>query len=261
MVRPRSANSTLRTPFTVRLDKGSNLGPNCYDESFWKLLGENIETPRLDQSKLRSCFWQFAKSRLNLTEMKDFGSDFKDFHADNVSVLVNATVTQIETAHDGTVFSHLEVSTINNARSRVTARICVLASGTIENARLLLTSNRARKEGLGNQHDLVGRFLMDHPGTRLGHFVRVDIEKVRSLCFYTLRKDGHFRLYRHGLTFSPEIQAEEKLLNAAIYLLAEISPDDPVDALKRLARFTSKKPFADILPLITSIGLLSKALL
>jgi hypothetical protein len=101
---------------------------------------------------------------------------------------------------------------------------------------------------------------MDHPGTRLGHFVRVDIEKVRSLCFHTLHKDGHFRLYQHGLTFSPEIQAEEKLLNAAIYLLAEISPDDPVDALKRLARFTSKKPFADILPLITSIGLLSKGL-
>jgi choline dehydrogenase-like flavoprotein len=237
-----------------------NLGPNCYDESFWKLLGGNVGRPPLDRSKLRSCFWQYARSRLNLTEMKSFAADFQAFHADNVRVLVNATVTQIETANDGKAFSHLEVSTLDNARSKVNARICVLASGSIENARLLLTSNRVCEEGLGNKHGVVGRFLMDHPGTRLGHFARSDIQKARSLGFHTLRKDGHFRLYQHGLTFSPELQAEEKLLNAAIYTVSEISPDDPIDALKRLARFKSENPFADVLALITSIGLLSKGI-
>jgi choline dehydrogenase-like flavoprotein len=51
-------------------------------------------------------------------------------------------------------------------------------------------------------------------------------------------------------------KAEEKLLNAAIYTLPEISPDDPIEALKRLAKFKSENPFADIWALITSVGLL-----
>jgi choline dehydrogenase-like flavoprotein len=246
-------------PYFDRAADWLNLGPNCYDEEFWKLLGGKIERPPLDRSKLRSCFWQYARSRRDLTQMKSFGADFKALDSGNVRVLVNATVTQIEIDEDGKAFSHLEVSTINNVRSKVTARLCVLASGGIENARLLLASNRKRKEGLGNKHDIVGRFLMDHPGTRLGHFTRADLKKAGYLGFYTLRKDGHFRLYLHGLTFSPEFQAEEKLLNAAIYTLPEISPDDPIEALKRLARFKSENPFADIWALITSVGLLSKA--
>ncbi len=207
-------------PYFDRAADWLNLGPNCYDEEFWKLLGGKIERPPLDRSKLRSCFWQYARSRRDLTQMKSFGADFKALDSGNVRVLVNATVTQ---------------------------------------ARLLLASNRKRKEGLGNKHDIVGRFLMDHPGTRLGHFTRADLKKAGYLGFYTLRKDGHFRLYLHGLTFSPELQAEEKLLNAAIYTLPEISPDDPIEALKRLVRLKSENPFADIWALITSVGLLSKA--
>jgi choline dehydrogenase-like flavoprotein len=39
----------------------------------------------------------------------------------------------------------------------------VLASGSIENARLLLASNDVMTKGIGNQNDLVGRFFADHP--------------------------------------------------------------------------------------------------
>jgi choline dehydrogenase-like flavoprotein len=45
----------------------------------------------------------------------------------------------------------------------VAARIVVLATGGLENARLLLLSNRVQKAGLGNGNDLVGRYFMDHP--------------------------------------------------------------------------------------------------
>ena len=34
--------------------------------------------------------------------------------------------------------------------------------GGIENARLLLLSNRVQPAGLGNGHDLVGRYFMEH---------------------------------------------------------------------------------------------------
>jgi choline dehydrogenase-like flavoprotein len=45
---------------------------------------------------------------------------------------------------------------------RVRAKIFILAAGGSGNARLLLASNRQRERGLGNQHDLVGRFFMEH---------------------------------------------------------------------------------------------------
>lgn len=50
----------------------------------------------------------------------------------------------------------------------VAARHVILATGGIENARLLLLSNKKQTAGLGNQNDLVGRFFMDHPGLKEG---------------------------------------------------------------------------------------------
>ena len=47
--------------------------------------------------------------------------------------------------------------------ARFVAGRYVLACGGIENARLLLASTGASLNGLGNEHDLVGRFFMDHP--------------------------------------------------------------------------------------------------
>ena len=47
-------------------------------------------------------------------------------------------------------------------RFTIRARIYVLAIGGIENARLLLLSAKDDGIGIGNQHDLVGRFFMVH---------------------------------------------------------------------------------------------------
>ena len=52
----------------------------------------------------------------------------------------------------------LEIRTITGRRLSVRPRVVVLACGGIENARLLLVSG-----GLGNEHDVVGRYYMDHP--------------------------------------------------------------------------------------------------
>ena len=47
---------------------------------------------------------------------------------------------------------------------RVPARLFVIAAGGLETARLLLLSRQQQDVGLGNGHDLVGRYYMDHPG-------------------------------------------------------------------------------------------------
>jgi choline dehydrogenase-like flavoprotein len=247
-------------PYFKRAADVLNLGPNLYGEELWTLIGPKVKRPPLDKAKLHSFFWQFARSRLKHTEIMNLADEFKVESADNIRTLTNATVVHIDTDATGTVFRGLEVSTIDGARSYVTGKLCVLAAGGIENARLLLISNRQHKAGLGNAHDVVGRYLMDHPGTQIGHFKKEDIRAANYLGFYTIPYKGAFVMYMHGLSFSAELQASEKLLNAAVYVLPEIAPDDPIEAVKRLARLKSTNYFADLWSLVSSVGLLAKGI-
>jgi len=65
----------------------------------------------------------------------------------------------------------LSVKTLSGDSFTVRAHIYVLAAGGIENARLLLASGREGGNGLGNEHDLVGRFFMLHPVYTVGTIV------------------------------------------------------------------------------------------
>jgi choline dehydrogenase-like flavoprotein len=247
-------------PYFDRAAHALNMGPNCYDEELWGLIGSKVKRPPLDKSKLRSVFWQFARSRLSHTDVMNLADEFRVLECDNIRTLTNATVVHIDVDEGGSKFAGLEVSTLEGVRHRVSARLCVLSAGGIENARLLLISNRQQPRGLGNGNDLVGRFLMDHPGTRIGYFKKQDVDAARYLGFYAVRHAGAFIMYMHGLAFSPEFQAREKLLNSAIYVLPEIAPDDPIEALKRLARLKSQSYLTDIWSLLKSMGLLAKGI-
>lgn len=81
----------------------------------------------------------------------------------NVTVHTRTNVIDIETDEAGALATQLHVVTLAGTRFFVSARQVVLAVGGIENARLLLASNRQWPEGLGNRHDVVGRFFLEHP--------------------------------------------------------------------------------------------------
>jgi choline dehydrogenase-like flavoprotein len=99
--------------------------------------------------------------------------------ADNVQVLLHANVTRIAATRSAKAVDHLRLRTLNGRRHRVNARRYVLATGGIENARLLLLSNDVIPAGLGNQHDMVGRCFMEHP--HLGGFADVVVGDLRRL--------------------------------------------------------------------------------
>lgn len=255
------ARSSLE-PYFERAAQVLNLGPNIYDERLWPLVAgsEGMRRPPVDKTRLISRFWQFARSRLNPNEIMNFVSEFKQVEASNIRLMINATVTHIDTDATGEAFESLEICTIEGVRSRVRAKRCVLASGAIENARLLLVSNRVHAEGLGNRHDVVGRYLMDHPGVRIGCFRGKDIPASAFIGFYAIQHEGRSIMYAHGFSLSPELQASEKLLNGAVYSLPEIAHDDPVEALKRLAKFRSRNLVADLWALVASMGLLLRSI-
>jgi choline dehydrogenase-like flavoprotein len=83
--------------------------------------------------------------------------------AGGVQVSVHAHALGLDTHADGRTVRAVRVAAADGRRFRVEAGAFVLAAGGVENARLLLASDGAGAAGLGNEHDLVGRFFMEHP--------------------------------------------------------------------------------------------------
>jgi choline dehydrogenase-like flavoprotein len=248
-------------PYLNRAAEALNLGPNTYDDGLWELIGITPPAPQFEADGLRAFFWQFARSRLDHLDIMRFGREFVTFKADNIRVLLNATVRQIGLSHDGRSFEGLEIATIENVRSKVRAKFAVIAASGIENARILLASNSIHACGIGNSYDLVGRFLMDHPSARVGRFEAGDMQAIIDrFGFYGVRHGGHTHMYSHGLALTPAIQEREGLLNSAIYFMTERSPDDPWDAIKRLLQRNSANPIRDVLLAARHTGLLAKGI-
>lgn len=103
---------------------------------------------------------------------------------------------------------------------RVRARAITLALGGIENARLLLLSNRSAPRGLGNEHDLVGRYFMDHPTARC-ELVLASRRMARRLASYdTAHRDGLVSQGTLGLTEAA--LRREGLLNSGFILVPAV---------------------------------------
>jgi choline dehydrogenase-like flavoprotein len=104
--------------------------------------------------------WNDVEEKVFLaaSEPQDFGREQRHvFERDGVDLLLDATLLRLETEDDGKRASRAVLATSSGRELTCRARVFVLATGGIENARLLLASN------LGNEHDQVGRYLMNHP--------------------------------------------------------------------------------------------------
>ncbi len=109
----------------------------------------------------------------------------------NIDALLNANVTNIGATQDGQSVQRLDIATLNGLRHRVDAKAFVLATGGLENPRLLLLSNDVVLAGLGNQHDLVGRYFMEHPHlSGLGEVVVPDIDRLPKVYWRPQQVDG-----------------------------------------------------------------------
>jgi choline dehydrogenase-like flavoprotein len=131
----------------------------------------------------------------------------------NVDVYLHANATEVLLNSQGDTVEELKIATLGGKRMRIRAKRFVLACGGLENARLLLVSSGRHETGVGNQHDLVGRFYMDHPravsgtvrlrGTHawpmiLGHALREGIGQVGIQLSEARQRDD--RLLNHYLT-------------------------------------------------------------
>ena len=131
-------------------------------------------------------------------------------NSSNITVYLYATVVEILTNKEANRVTNIRVCSFDGHEFLLTAKLFVLAAGGIENPRLLLASNRIKKEGLGNRYDLVGRFFMTHPLVDSG--VLFPHNGSYSRCWHTYYKAnvGHPKA---TIGLSQKTQYEEQLLN------------------------------------------------
>jgi choline dehydrogenase-like flavoprotein len=165
-----------------------------------------------------------------------------------VTVYLYANVVEIETDGGGRAVRGVKVATLTGGTASVSAKIFVLATGGIENARLLLVSNKTWPAGLGNEYDLVGRFFMDHPRVYSG-WVRFRDGWARNRLYdhkYHYQSDAvaaHGTRVAAQMMLSPATQAREQLLNAQVWFASIFVGEDSEAkfALMRLKRMFERR--------------------
>ena len=132
----------------------------------------------------------------------------------------------------------LAVKTLSGNDFTVRARIYILAVGGIENARLLLASGKEGGKGLGNTHDLVGRFLMVHlvypGGIIIPSHPRMTFD-FRTHLDYMIAGGKHW--FWSFISLSADSMRRRHLPNIMINWGYDFSPvKEAADALKRLGQ-------------------------
>ena len=160
-------------------------------------------------------------------------------------VATHATVVEVEASGEPTQVQRLVVAAEPGRRFSVTARIFVLAAGGIENPRLLLASRQHQPAGLGNGHDLVGRFFMEHLSAGIGLMRPTNQAAMARFGLYELHPE-HGALAEAYLRLSAQVLRSRQLLNAAFFLLprSETFASEGVRSFKVLRATAVRKPWA-----------------
>src|SRR5437870_4154142 len=151
-------------PFYARAQPLLELGPYEYRADDWQRRDPTLVPLPLDPRVMWTKMWPFGPPTR-------FGARYRAavIGAPNVHLYTHANVCELEANESLGGIEGLRVRTLDGKELRARARYYVLACCSIQNARLLLASNRRTPAGLGNAYDLVGRFFMEHIEMPSGH--------------------------------------------------------------------------------------------
>ncbi len=86
----------------------------------------------------------------------------------NMDLVANAMTREVLMNDEGKATGVLFIDKTTRTEFRVRARIVVLAASSAESVRILLNSKARHPEGVANSSGLVGKYIMDTVGARLG---------------------------------------------------------------------------------------------
>lgn len=184
----------------------------------------STHVPPYDTREIDPIFSQFTAEPNFVTK---YGDDIRT--AANIRIILHANVTSLEANKSAAHIKEVRARSLGNRRLKVRSKYVVLCMGGIETARLLLLSDSVEKNGVGNQHDVVGRFFQDHPHISFP-VKRTDRTRFRQYCD-SFRKDN-IRLSLK-MVASASLQRRERIPNIGAEVFYPTSgEDDPLDAAK-----------------------------
>ncbi len=204
-------------PYYRLAHQSLQLGDFNYEHDIWRTLG--VAAPDFDPDRLATNLWRFdeANERFAASRARDL------IDAPNVRIVLHANAVSLNADAEGRTIKSVQVRSLDGPVRAVTAAHFVTACGAIENARLMLASNDVEPAGVGNRHDLVGRFFMEHPCGRIG--------EVKTAKPYDLWAVYQKRFMRSGPPLAPvmrlgdAVQREEQALNSIVTFKLQRDPD------------------------------------
>lgn len=197
-------------PFYERAHVFCQLGPYDYSTQPWET--ENDPRVLTNDDRITSLMFKFGPRSIYTDDYR-----IQIEKSPNITTYINANAIELESDQDANTVKRVHVACLSGNRFSVSSKIFILATGGLENARLLLLSNRVEPKGMGNQYDVVGRYFMDHPIIYPGHLVLSDANLVHSFGLYDKRNiNGETIMGRLALT--ENILRKDKLLQMSVML-------------------------------------------
>jgi choline dehydrogenase-like flavoprotein len=210
-------------PYVARSQPIMELGKYDYDsvEEYARELG--LPTLPLDNNRLISVM----KHQSPPTRFGDkYRQQMKE--SKNISVYLHSNVLQLNSNASASHVTSADIACIEGPSYTLKAKKFVLATGGLENPRIMLLSNKSAPDGLGNSHGLVGRFYTDHILIRPA----LDISLSRTdldFRFYTdLHEINGGKIF--GIMTAPEELTRREKLTRFRFHLYNVSPvyDRPI---------------------------------
>ncbi len=205
-----------------RAQRFCGLGPFIYDPADSDKKGYGFQPLPFRSNRVITRFNQLSKPPTR------FGKVYREDieKADNIKVYLYANAINFETTENNQQVTQTQIVTLGKNKFWVKAKIFILATGGIENARLLLLSdNNGKDASLGNRYDLVGRYFMEHPNFPMKLKEQKIISSIKSADMATFRTYYFKRFFKldkrpffSTLSIADEIQAKEKLLNVSVLI-------------------------------------------
>ncbi len=215
-------------PYYALVHHKCEIGDYDYTAARWNK--QNDALLPMPNNKAETSVFMFGPTR-------KFNHDFplNVSQSEKVDLYTNATAVELICDDSGQAISAVLVKTFDGKEILFKATYFILAANALQTPRLLLNSRRhpQHPNGIGNQHDNVGRYYMDHCLVPFGNFVPNDLKYINQMRFYDMQGvDGASVLGR--VLLAEQFKRQHKLLNTAVILFPMSWNQKDLDAMYSL---------------------------